>query len=141
MMASMDAEQARTDLEEAGRSYAAAVHRDLPAWVPPTCAVLVAVGTALTGIAPSSGWIRLACTVGGVLLAAVAAVIVFRLRARAGVAGLRGSARDSLTAVVVCALAFLISATTATAQTRWVFMGLGLVTGGLTWWALARRQR
>lgn len=141
MMASMDAERARADLEQASRSYQAAVHPDLPRWAPPACAVLVAAGTALAGAAPSNGWARLACAVGGALLVAAAAGTVFRVRARSGVTGLRGPARDSATAVVVGGLAFLISAVAATAQTRWVYAGLGLLTGAFAWWALARRGR
>ncbi len=140
-MATMDAEQARADLEQANRSYRSAVHPVLPRWVPPLCAVLVAGGTALVGAAPSNGLARLACTLGGVLLAAAAGAVVFQTRARGGISGLRGPARESGTAVVICGIAFLISATTASAQLRWVYVALGLVTGAITWWALARRHR
>ncbi|MGY5031222.1 hypothetical protein ACWC9U_09840 [Streptomyces sp. 900116325] len=137
----MDAEEAQRNLEQARQSYDASVTPVLPRWVPPVCAVLIAASIALAGAGPSSGWLKAATIAAGILCALAAAQLVLRIRARQGVIGLRGPARQKWRTVGVCCAAVLVSALAATPNTRWIYAGVGLAVGIYTWASLQKQVR
>lgn len=140
-MATMDAEEARRNLETANQSYDASVKPRLPRWAPPACAVLVAAAIALAGAGPDTGWIKALTIAAGVLCALAAAQLILRIRARQGVNGLRGPAREKWRTVGICCIAILVSALAATPNTRWIYTGVGVVVGIYTWVALQKQVR
>lgn len=137
----MDAEEARRNLEQARQSYDASMRPQLPRWAPPACAVLVAAGIALAGAGPSTGWLKAVTIVAGVLCALAAGQIVLRVRARQGVTGVRGPAREKWRTVGICCVAILVSAMAASPNTRWIYAGLGVVVGIYTWVSLQKQVR
>lgn len=134
----MDADRARRDLEQAHQSYSSAVQPRLPRWARPVCGLLVWGAMALAGYSPSVGWVKGLTVLGGVLLALAAAALVFGSRARQGVVGLRGPAREQWTTVVTAGAAVLVCALGSSPDLRWIFTGAGLVAGAYTWLALRR---
>ncbi|MFF1418796.1 hypothetical protein [Streptomyces sp. NPDC058280] len=137
----MDAEEARRSLEQARQSYEASVQPALPRWAPPTCAVLVAAALALAGAGSSNGLLKALTVAAGLLCALAAAQLVLRIRARQGVTGLRGPARQKWRSVAASCVAILICALTATPDTRWIWAGLGIVAGTYTWVSLRKQVR
>lgn len=140
-MAHMDADKARRDLEEARQSYSSAVQPQLPRWAPPVCGLLVWAAMALAGYSPSPGWLKALAILVGVLLALAAAAVVFGFRARQGVVGLRGPAREQWTTVLTACVAVLVCALGASPDLRWIFAGAGLVAGVYTWLTLRGKVR
>ncbi|MBT2446163.1 hypothetical protein J7F03_03455 [Streptomyces sp. ISL-43] len=137
----MDAEHARNALEEARQSYDASVQLRLPGWAPPVCAVLVGGAIALAGSSPEPGWLKLLSVAGGVLCALAAAGLVLRIRARQGVVGLRGPARERWRTVGLSCVTIVVCALASSPNTRWIYAGLGVVVGAYTWVALQRKVR
>lgn len=137
-MASMDADKARYDLEQARRSYHASARLAPPPWVAPVSGLLIAGAIALGGLAPAAAWLRLVTIAAGVLLAVAAVLVALVPRSRRGIRGVRGPARDSWISILVSGIAFFISMTGAAPQTRWVYTGLGVVVGLVTWVALRK---
>ncbi|MEV0011044.1 hypothetical protein AB0M10_28805 [Streptomyces sp. NPDC051840] len=137
----MDAEQARSELDAARRSYDASVQPRLPGWAPPVCAVLVGGAVALAGLGPESGWLKLVTVAAGVLCALAAGWLVLRVRTRQGITGLRGPARDKWRTVGVCCLAIVVSALVSGPSTRWIWVGVGVVLAVYTWVSLRKQVR
>lgn len=125
----MDPHDARDDLEQAHRAYNASVQPVMPVWAPPVCGLLIAAAIALPGLAPGNIWWRLVTVAAGVVLAVLAGGLVLGVRARQGIRGVRGPARDQWTTLGVCGIAFLVSAVNSTPQARWIYIGLGIVGG------------
>ncbi|MFJ4842518.1 hypothetical protein [Streptomyces sp. NPDC088746] len=137
----MDAEEAQKNLAAARTSYEASVTPALPAWAPPLCGLMVGGGVALAGIGAESAWVRVAGVVVGVGLALGARALLNRIRARRGVTGVRGPAARTQSTLVVAGAAYVIGAMNATPQTRWVFLGMGVVVGAIVWVSLAKKVR
>jgi hypothetical protein len=140
-MATMDAEQARRDLDQARQSYTDSVHPRLPQWAPPVCAVLVGAAIALAGAGPTTGWLKLVTVIGGILCALAAAWVILRIRARQGLTGLRGPAREKWRTVGICCIAIVVSALASSPNTRWIYAGLGVVVAAYAWVSLQRQVR
>lgn len=140
-MANMDAEQARSALDQARQSYDASVQPQLPGWAPPVCGVLVAAAVALAGLGPENGWLKLASVAGGVLCAAAAVGLLLGVRARQGISGLRGPAREKWRTVGVCCIAIVVSALASSPGTRWIYAAVGVGLGAYTWAALGKQVR
>jgi hypothetical protein len=137
----MDPEDARRDLEDARRSYNSSVEPPLPRWAPLTCAVLVTAALCVVGSSPSPGWAKAVAIVVGVLLALAAAGVVFRSRARHGIVGLRGPARQNWNTIVVACLAIVVCAFASSPEIRPIYVIAGLAAGSYTWWALRKQVR
>jgi hypothetical protein len=139
MMATMDAEEARSSLEQARRSYSTSVRPPLPSWAPPLCAVMFGSAVALAGQAPSNGWMRLAITLIGLALALGAWKIIAGIRTRQGMRGLQGPARRTQATLVAGAAAFLVSALNSTPELRWLYVAMGIAVAGIAWYLLQRK--
>ncbi|MFJ8871366.1 hypothetical protein ACIRD6_37170 [Streptomyces sp. NPDC102473] len=137
----MDAEQARSELQQARQSYDASVQPRLPRWAPPVCAVLVGAAIALAGLGPESGWLKLLTVAAGVLCALAAAWLILRIRTRQGINGVRGPARDKWRTVGICCVAIVVSALASSPNTRWIYIGLGVGLGIYTWVSLQKQAR
>ncbi|MFE1057050.1 hypothetical protein [Streptomyces rochei] len=135
----MDAEEARSSLEQARLSYTASVRPPLPAWMPPVCAVMFGTAVALAGQAPSNGWVRLATTLVGVALALGSWSLIASARARQGMRGLRGPARRTQATLVAGAAAFLVSALNSTPELRWLYVAMGVAVAAISWYLLQRK--
>lgn len=140
-MATMDAEEARHDLEQARESYRASVEPKLPRWAPPTCGFLVGAAIALGGVSPSPLWLKALTIAAGVVLALAADQILTRIRARQGVTGLRGPARQKRSRTVNACAVILICALAVSPDLRWMWAGLGLVVFLYTWIRLQKQVR
>ncbi|WP_328887856.1 hypothetical protein [Streptomyces sp. NBC_00316] len=140
-MATVDAEEARHDLEQARLSYRSSVEPQLPAWAPPTCGFLLGAAIALGGFSPSPHWLK-ALTIGGAVLLALAAdQILTRIRARQGITGLRGPARETRRRTINSCVLILICALAVSPDLRWIWGGLGLAVFLYTWFMLHKQVR
>lgn len=140
-VATMDAEEARSSLEQARLSYAASVSPPLPAWMPPVCAAMFGAAVALAGQAPGNGWFRLAATLAGLALALGSWALIAGVRARQGVRGLRGPARRARATLVAGGAAFLVSALNGTPELRWLYVALGVAVAAFSWHQLRRQAQ
>ncbi|WP_225728399.1 MULTISPECIES: hypothetical protein [unclassified Nocardia] len=125
----MDAREAQQHLRTAEDAYRAAALPSLPMRIVVPVAVMIGGAVAVSGQYSGNGVIRLSYWIGAVVLAICAIGLVQRARHRRGLTGLRGPAREALTAQLTCALAVLTLAIVAPAGMGLYFIGAGVVIG------------
>ncbi|MFJ4188907.1 hypothetical protein [Kitasatospora sp. NPDC089509] len=135
----MDANEAQNHLAQAQHSYDAGTQPSLPGWAPPLCGLLVAGAITMAGLAPDDALLRLAAIAGGALLAALALAVLWRIRVRQGLHGIRGRARSTVVDLATCAAVYVVLGLGAMPETRLVYAGLGVVAGVAAWLALRKK--
>ncbi|QIS23722.1 hypothetical protein [Nocardia terpenica] len=136
----MDAKEAQQHLHTADAAYRASALPPMPWRIAAPAAVMIGAAVAVSGQYSDNGVIRLSFWIGAVALAAAAVGLVQWARHRRGLAGLRGPAREAMTAQLTSALAVLVIAIVAPSGMGWYFLGSGVVLAVLAAAALRNPQ-
>ena len=122
----MDENTARQQAAEARDAFR---HSSRPplALVPSLISALAAgVGVAMVGASPSSGWVKAATFVVGLLLVAVAFAVPAILRKRSGLHGHRGQVKRDNTVFLICGVVLAMAGLDTTEALSAIFVGVGV---------------
>lgn len=139
-MIGVESSEVQQHLEAADAAYRASVVPRLPAWAVVACGALTGTAVALSGQYSPDGTIRALYLIAAVLLAAAAAALFLGIRRRRGLTGFRGPAREEAATLLTAAIALFVCALSASAEFRWIYVGLGVAAAVLVTVALWRRQ-
>lgn len=122
----MDENTARQQAAEARDAFRHSSRPPLALLPSLALALAAGVGVALLGASPSSGWLKVATFVVGLLLVTAAFAVPDMLRKRSGLHGYRGQVKRDNLVFLICGVVVGMAGLNTTAALSVIFVGVGV---------------